>query len=526
MKRFISVLLAAHTLISLVLGALPTFAAESLFVEPYSDVGASAWYREAALYCFDHGYMKGTAAGVFSPDMKITRAMAVTMLCNMNTDEPYYEAQGFDDVSTDSWYYTSVEWAYYNGVTKGTGNNRFTPNAAITRQDFVTLLYNYYTKYAHDLGADKRDYDPFGYSDITMISEYAETAMDWAIRYRMISGFTDATLRPKALISRAEAAKMLMAYDNCFGHQWDREVVTERSCTVCGEARLVCRVCSEERNVITDAYHLWDKGVLNIAETCTTQGEREYHCINCEEIRIDIVPAAGHSWRAVRTVEPTYTSEGYTEYICIRCDQTKQDDFVAKKSYYDDDGLFTIDEYLGIEDLAGFLSAHVNEFLGTPYHTLEGYVDQPWLLLRDKGTYGKDAMMNCTGFVAAVVRRSGGDLSKLVNWNPGAYANGYNWIRTVEHLGIDCYKFTTVQEALNSGKMQKGDIIFFMPPKGEDCHLGIFWGDTPYQNKIIHSTVPSTYNYSSGVRRSGVQISGISSGTPYTHFYVIPMSRG
>lgn len=526
MKRIVSILLAVNSFIILVLGASPVNAAEDSFIEPYSDVGVAAWYRDAALYCFDYGYMKGTASGVFSPEVKITRAMAVTMLCNMNTDEPYYEEHGFDDVPYDSWYYSAVEWAYYNGVTKGTGNNRFTPNAAITRQDFVTLLYNYYTKYAHDLDADMRDYDPFGYRDITTISDYAENAMDWAIRYRMISGFTDNTLRPKALITRAEAAKVLAMYDKSFGHQWDREIVTDRSCTVCGEARLVCSICGEERTVTTDAYHLWDKGTVTKSVSCTEDGEKQFCCINCGEIRTDILSATGHSWKAVRAVEPTYTSEGYTEYICMLCNGTKQDDIVPKKSYYDDDGLFTIDEYLGIEDLPGFLSSHVNEFLGTPYHTLEGYVDQPWLLLRDKGTYGKDAMMNCTGFVAAVVRRSGGDLSKLVNWNPGAYANGYNWIRTVEHRGIDCYKFTTVQEALNSGKMRKGDIIFFMPPKGEDCHLGIFWGDTPYQNKIIHSTVPSSYNYSSGVRRSGVQISGISSGTPYTHFYVIPMSRG
>lgn len=52
------------------------------------------------------------------------------------------------------------------------------------------------------------------------------------------------------------------------------------------------------------------------------------------------------------------------------------------------------------------------------------------------------------------------------------------------------YEFRSVRDMLNSGYAQKGDIIFFKTNGAIDCHIGFFWGDTPYENKMWHQILP------------------------------------
>lgn len=520
MKKFISVILIVASLLSIL--PYSYISAEKSIVKfrPFRDIVKDCWFDQSATYCFEHGYMKGTAEGCFDPGLNITRSMAVMIFCNMNTLDPFYEAKSFNDVKSSDWFYSSVQWAYYNSITGGTSGSTFTPNAAITRQDFIKMLYNYYMRFAHMPDISPIEMDLCVYSDHTDISDYAAESLQWAINYGIISGYTDMTLRPKASITRAEAVKIIMYYDNIFGHRFEYTTLTNRNCITDGNILYRCTLCDERRLVTTKAYHIYDEGKITVHPTCEGKGIREYSCIYCNNTRQSDISELGHSYYTVKTVEATPLKKGYTIYRCNRCDTEIKDNYTNYAPL--EDGILTIDEYMGIDDLAGYLTANINKYLGTPYKALINYIDTPWMLLRDKGSYS-DPAMNCTGFVASVVQRSGGDLSKLVNYNRGAYANGYNWLRTFEKYNIYKYKFYSVQQAIQSGKMRKGDLIFFVPPKDSDCHLGIFWGNTPYENKIIHCTAPSSYNYSSGVRISGVQISGISSGTPYDYFYVIPL---
>ena len=102
---------------------------------------------------------------------------------------------------------------------------------------------------------------------------------------------------------------------------------------------------------------------------------------------------------------------------------------------------------------------------------------------------------NCAAFVADVMLRSaspeGVERIKygVASCSPSSgtrYASAYSWYRYGLNNGLLYYDFGSIREALNSGKMLKGDIVFFKPLDGGDTHLGIFWGDNPYDNKFLH----------------------------------------
>lgn len=120
----------------------------------FSDVSADDYYCDAVQWAVQKGITSGTSDTTFSPDQSCTRAEAVTFLWRAagspaaseknsamdaeNTREMSY----FYDVSTQSYYYSAVQWANKNSVTGGTGNNAFSPQITCSRAQIVTFLYN------------------------------------------------------------------------------------------------------------------------------------------------------------------------------------------------------------------------------------------------------------------------------------------------------------------------------------------------------------------------------------------------
>lgn len=156
------------------------------------------------------------------------------------------------------------------------------------------------------------------------------------------------------------------------------------------------------------------------------------------------------------------------------------------------DATKTIDQYLGAKGVEEWLSKHENDsyYLGTTYKPLgkSTYSKPSYLILANgQSSDKKSGHMNCTGFIASVMKSCGGDLGKMVKTNSGSYANGYNWQLTVKNKKLICYKFSNVTKALESGKLRRGDIIYFDPNKSGDCHLGFFWGTTSSENKMWNS---------------------------------------
>ncbi len=122
-----------------ILGALPERG-----TLPFADVPADAWYYDELYYAWFHGMVKGTGEDTFSPNATSTRAQAATMLYRI-AGEPDVSglAEPFSDVADNFWGRDAVIWGYNEGVIKGFTATTFGPDAELTRAQFVTMLYRY-----------------------------------------------------------------------------------------------------------------------------------------------------------------------------------------------------------------------------------------------------------------------------------------------------------------------------------------------------------------------------------------------
>ena len=107
---------------------------------PFKDINESDYYYSAILWAIENGITSGTGAGTFSPTATVTRGQTVTFL-HRAAGSPLAGSSGFNDVSDGAYYAKAVAWAAENGITSGTGSNKFAPNADCTRSQIVTLLY-------------------------------------------------------------------------------------------------------------------------------------------------------------------------------------------------------------------------------------------------------------------------------------------------------------------------------------------------------------------------------------------------
>ena len=109
----------------------------------FRDVAANAYYANPVKWAVGNGITSGTSGNTFSPDQTITRAQAVTMIWRaVSSPEPKATNNPFTDVKGDQYYYKAVLWAYENNVTTGTASYLFSPNDPCTRAQIVTFMYN------------------------------------------------------------------------------------------------------------------------------------------------------------------------------------------------------------------------------------------------------------------------------------------------------------------------------------------------------------------------------------------------
>lgn len=504
--------------------------------KPFADIKDNAWYTQSISYCYDHGYMTGMSEGVFSPSGKLTRAQTVQIFYSMDIGEKQITgSMPFSDVTADKWFYNAVDWAYSNGITSGTAEDRFSPNADVSRQDFYLLLYNYNCRFPHNPDSSTAD-NLLGFTDAGEISDYAVCAMNWAVYNGFLSGYGDGSIRPRASITRAEITSVIERYDAALGHKWQLEgEKTERSCTSDGYAVFVCTECTASRSVTYKQGHT-NTLVRSVEGSCIVRGSDEYACVNCAAVTAKATSYGTHNYVRSKIIKPTRKEQGYIVYTCTHCTGTSFSNYVpplGRTEGWDSnyDGKLTIDEFFGAYDIVDFLYEHQFDYVGTPYVSLSKHMYDPWMLVHNKGQYPDSPGMNCTGFVASVVMRCGGNMDRLKKVSNGSYANAYNWQRTITDNGIFYYSFTTVNQALNSGLMKQGDIVLFLPAaKSEsnpnpDYHFGIYWGNGSNNNLFWHSTGRTSHNAHAGVTGLKNQITGMASGTPYSKILVMPLQR-
>ena len=176
---------------------------------PFEDVPPGAWYEEAVRYAYTHGIMEGMSDTTFVPGKSLTRAEAVQVLYNLEGQPTVSESATFPDL-VYQWYKPAIAWAEQTGVVDGYEDGTFQPGDSITRQEFAQMLYNYAKYKGHDLTAEG---DLSAFPDGDSVQEWALSAMSWANGNELINGHDDGTLEPGGTTTRAQAASILMRFD-------------------------------------------------------------------------------------------------------------------------------------------------------------------------------------------------------------------------------------------------------------------------------------------------------------------------
>ena len=180
---------------------------------PFEDVAPGAWYESAVRYAYFHNIMEGMSETEFAPATALTRAMAAQILYNLEGQPDLSDENlgyPYEDVDAQAWYGNAVYWARITGVATGYGDGTFQPTDSITRQEFAQMLYNYAKYKDYDLSAEG---DLSTFPDANSIADWAEAAMRWANGNQLINGHDDGTLEPDGTATRAQAASILMKFD-------------------------------------------------------------------------------------------------------------------------------------------------------------------------------------------------------------------------------------------------------------------------------------------------------------------------
>ena len=173
---------------------------------PFTDVSEKDWFYGDVMFVYENGLMLGTSKALFSPHGTATRGMMATILWRMEGSPAPKGKNSFTDVEAGKWYADAITWTAENGIFAGYGKDKFGPDDPITREQLAAIFYRYADYKGYDLTV-KGNLDKF--KDADKITDYAKTAMQWAVGSGLMKGKSGNLLDPQGTATRAEIAAML-----------------------------------------------------------------------------------------------------------------------------------------------------------------------------------------------------------------------------------------------------------------------------------------------------------------------------
>ena len=180
----------------------------------FRDVTSTHWAFASVERAAELGLVTGYSDGTFRPDTAVTRAQFVLMLWRMCGKPAAAKAASFADASAD-WYQDALSWAVEKGYVNGLSDTRFGPDAPITRQQAMAILFRL------NGGQSGTELTLTGiyeqtFADSTTIAAWAKDATWWAVYHELVSGVGGSRIAPEANASRAQIAAILLRYADQF----------------------------------------------------------------------------------------------------------------------------------------------------------------------------------------------------------------------------------------------------------------------------------------------------------------------
>ena len=180
----------------------------------FRDVTSAHWAFDSVERAAELGLVTGYSDGTFRPDTPVTRAQFVLMLWRMCGKPAAAKAASFADASAD-WYQDALSWAVEKGYVNGLSDTRFGPDAPITRQQAMAILFRL------NGGQSGTELTLTGiyeqtFADSTTIASWAKDATWWAVYHELVSGVGGSRIAPEANASRAQIAAILLRYADQF----------------------------------------------------------------------------------------------------------------------------------------------------------------------------------------------------------------------------------------------------------------------------------------------------------------------
>ncbi len=176
--------------------------------EKFTDFDANAYYHDALDFMVENQYILGTTDSTFAPSASLSRGMATTILWRAMGSPEAKAASSFTDVDATVYYAKAIDWAVEAGLVEGFGDGTFRPDAALTREQLVTILYRHAGKPAATGSLSS-------YPDADAVQAYAKDAFLWATTEGYVNGLSTQgkiTLSPGATATRAQASTLIWRY--------------------------------------------------------------------------------------------------------------------------------------------------------------------------------------------------------------------------------------------------------------------------------------------------------------------------
>lgn len=175
----------------------------------FYDVKPSDWYYEYVNFISSCGIMSGVGDDYFLPDEETLRGMIVTVLYSMAEKPDLKQPTLYTDINYTDYYFVPSLWASEQGIVYGIGNDEFSPNTAVSREEICLILYRF-AEYQDNvmIGSIPTSY----WSDVYNINSWAIEAVLWCYSNGIISGRENNTFEPQESTTRAEIATILSKY--------------------------------------------------------------------------------------------------------------------------------------------------------------------------------------------------------------------------------------------------------------------------------------------------------------------------